>query len=251
MLIQSKTNFSIIYSIQSIDMLRFSRVLLGICLIKTVSMVSGLLSSSTKGESMSHLYIPSERDGRYGSPLNVAQYLVDLHDAKATFNFCGGMMFQLVLTDKLRDYLENVATSEKQPIIFDANQGRMSKIPNYAKDSFADNVSLFHGREIRRVPNASGGFGFVLQLSMANANDPQGWTPKEIEGYDGWRHDVGRDWRTGDRLEKEGFKTFRSEFGPDAFTLNHRFYLHKDWGNQMWLSAEDGCEGTPEATSAS
>ena len=33
---------------------------------------------------------PVERDAKYGSPLNAAQYLVDLHDAKAPFDFCGG-----------------------------------------------------------------------------------------------------------------------------------------------------------------
>ena len=33
---------------------------------------------------------PVERDAKYGSPLNAEQYLVDLHDAKAPFDFCGG-----------------------------------------------------------------------------------------------------------------------------------------------------------------
>lgn len=203
---------------------------------------------------MAHLYNVPDRDSRYGSPLNVAQYLVDLHDAKATFNFCGGMMFQLVLTNKLRDYLVQIASKngdvDEQPVIFDASKSRMANIPNYNKDAFADNVRLFHGREIRKVPNASGGMGFVLQLSMADVDDPQGWTPQEIQGYDGWGHDVGRDWRTGERLEKEGFKTFRDEYGQDAFTLNHRFYLHFDQGNRMWLSAEDGCEGVAQGRTA-
>lgn len=36
---------------------------------------------------------------------NWARYLVDCNDAKATFDFCGGMMFQLVLSDKLRSRL--------------------------------------------------------------------------------------------------------------------------------------------------
>ena len=35
---------------------------------------------------------PTQRDAHYGG--NVAQYLIDLHDTKSTFNFCGGMMFQ-------------------------------------------------------------------------------------------------------------------------------------------------------------
>jgi hypothetical protein len=88
----------------------------------------------------------------------------------------------------------------------------------------------------------------VLQLSLANANDPEGWTKGEFEGYDGWGHDSGRDWRTGDRLEQEGFKGFRDRYGPKSFALNHRFYLHYDMLNRLWLSAEDGCEGTPAST---
>ena len=175
---------------------------------------------------------------------------------------------------------------------------------------------IFHGREIRRVPDAAGGMNFVLQLSHTD-DDADGWTPQERAGYDGWGHDSGRQWRTGEMLEGEGFKTFRSTacgrghlrhigssaarchgrigerlpppgrsphqekpprpdacshgwrcrhetsrhatsadsfrrfrhagstFGPQAFTLHHRFYLHLDGRNRMWLSAEDGCEGTP------
>ena len=37
---------------------------------------------------------PATRDAQYGK--NVAKYLVDLHDANGVFDFCGGMMFQLV-----------------------------------------------------------------------------------------------------------------------------------------------------------
>ena len=33
------------------------------------------------------LYDPSSRDAQYGK--NVAQYLLDLHDDSATFDFCG------------------------------------------------------------------------------------------------------------------------------------------------------------------
>ena len=58
---------------------------------------------------------------------------------------------------------------------------------------------------------------------------------------------VSRVWRTGDMLESEGYKSFRSTFGPSAFTLQHRFYLHLDRGSQLWLSAEDGCEGVAAA----
>ena len=42
-----------------------------------------------------HLHEPASRNEHYKD--NLAQYLVDLHDAKATFDFCGGMMFQVRL----------------------------------------------------------------------------------------------------------------------------------------------------------
>ena len=158
------------------------------------------------------------------------------------------VMFQLVLSDKLRDYLGKVAASENQlelqPVVHDAKQARMFQIPDYKQSAFADNIHLFHGREIRQVPNASGGMNFVLQLSHSE-DDPQGWTTEEVKGYDGWGHDSGRVWRQGDRLVEEGFKDFQERFGPKAFALHHRFYLHFDSENRMWLSAEDGCEGIP------
>lgn len=232
---------------------RFHSFLLTVCLFTASHLVSGfhaaptsprpvfLLHSLSEPTSASSLYQPRERDNKYGS--NVSQYLVDLDDSKATFNFCGGMMFQLMLTDALREYL---STTKEQPVIFDSSKPRMSNTPDYVRTSFADNVKWFHGREIRQVPTAEGGMGLVLQLSLADGNDPQGWTEGEIQGYDGWGHDSGRDWRTSDRLVKEGYVAFQEDFGKDAFTLHHRFYLHMDQGDHMWLSAEDGCEGTPQ-----
>eukprot|EP00440_Ansanella_granifera_P072591 gb/GFBE01078769.1/.p1 GENE.gb/GFBE01078769.1/~~gb/GFBE01078769.1/.p1 ORF type:complete len:277 (+),score=33.50 gb/GFBE01078769.1/:1-831(+) len=203
-------------------------------------------SSLTSTTTMSfHLNDPAKRDAHYGSPLNVAQYLVDLHDAKAVFDFCGGMMFQLVLSEKLRTHLSQVAKGGgQQPVIFDAWKERMMAIPDYSQTANADNVHVFHGREIRQVPTAAGDMGFVLQLSLAEG-DPEGWTQAEVAGYDGWGHDSGRRWRTGAMLENEGFKQFTNKFGRAAFGLHHRFYLHFDRSNQMWLSAEDGCEGEP------
>jgi hypothetical protein len=181
---------------------------------------------------------------------NMAQYLVDLHNSKATFDFCGGMMFQLVLSEQLKGHLEEMVVSKNgdDVMVSDATKMRMYQTPNYTKDAAADNLSVFHGREIRKVADAAGGMGMVLQLSLANANDPEGWTKGEFEGYDGWGHDSGRDWRTGDRLEQEGYLGFRDHYGPKSFALNHRFYLHYDMLNRLWLSAEDGCEGTPAST---
>jgi hypothetical protein len=159
------------------------------------------------------------------------------------------VIFQLVLSDKLRNYLEEISLSypafkENQPIIHDAKQSRMLQIPGYNQSAFADNIHLFHGREIRQVPHASGGMGFVLHLSH-NQNDPDGWTDEEVKGYDGWGHDSGRVWRQGPRLVGEGFSNFQKKFGPKAFSLHHRFYLHYDADSRIWLSAEDGCEGSP------
>eukprot|EP00545_Synedropsis_sp_CCMP1620_P003437 CAMPEP_0119004816 /NCGR_PEP_ID=MMETSP1176-20130426/1372_1 /TAXON_ID=265551 /ORGANISM="Synedropsis recta cf, Strain CCMP1620" /LENGTH=270 /DNA_ID=CAMNT_0006956565 /DNA_START=47 /DNA_END=859 /DNA_ORIENTATION=- len=219
----------------------------------STTMLKSSSSSSTTADD--ELVEPSQRDARYGK--DIAQYLVDLHDAKSTFDFCGGMMFQMVLSEQLRDHLIQVTKNTKegegdgrqqQPVIFDATKPRMHQIADYEQSAAADNSRLFHGREIRQVPDAAGGRGFVLQLSLANNDgndDPEGWTPQEIEGYDGWGHDSSRVWREGDRLEEEGFTTFKSRFGSEAFALHHRFYLHFDSANRMWLSAEDGCEGTP------
>jgi len=195
-----------------------------------------------------NLYDPAKRDAHYKD--NIAQYLLDLHDNKATFDFCGGMLFQLVLTDALRDHLKR---TQNQPVIFDAAKPRMRMIPEYQQTSAADNIRIFHGREIRQVPTAAGGMGMVLQLSLADASeanasvDPEGWTRQELDRYDGWGHDSGREWRKGPQLEEEGFAIFRQQFGSSAFSLHHRFYLHLDGANRMWLSAEDGCEGTPAA----
>jgi len=198
---------------------------------------------------MAQLYNPAQRDAHYGRPLNVAQYLVDLHDAGAVFNFCGSLFFQLSLTSKLKEHLVQVAQngnqSEQQPVIFDAAANRLAKIPGYTKSADADNRSIFYGREVRQVPTARGGMGCVLQLCMANEGDPEGWTKQEIGDYNGWAHDSRRPWRKGGQLEREGFESFKSKFGGTAYTLHHRFYLHLDRRNVMWLSAEDGCEGEP------
>eukprot|EP00640_Fibrocapsa_japonica_P004153 CAMPEP_0113949486 /NCGR_PEP_ID=MMETSP1339-20121228/75953_1 /TAXON_ID=94617 /ORGANISM="Fibrocapsa japonica" /LENGTH=222 /DNA_ID=CAMNT_0000956957 /DNA_START=111 /DNA_END=779 /DNA_ORIENTATION=+ /assembly_acc=CAM_ASM_000762 len=200
---------------------------------------------------------PSQRDAKYGT--NVARYLLDLHESEATFDFCGGMMFQLMLTDQLREHLTKVASQNEdgnetinhfQPKIFDATKARMFNLPDYDQSANADNINIFHGRELRKVPHAKGGFGFVLQLSMAmpdgaDSRDPEGWSAQEMKTYDGWAHDIGRTWRKADDYEAEGFKDFKQKFGSEAFGLNHRFYLHLDGSHRMWLSAEDGCEGTP------
>ena len=204
---------------------------------------AGNIACYTSTAAAAPLYDPKARDDFYDG--NVAQYLVDLHDKKGTFDFCGGMMFQLVLSDKLRTHLEGIANDADagQPIVHAKDKFRMEKIPGYFKNEQADNLEVFHGRELRSVPDAAGGMNFVLQLSLANADDPEGWTKDEQERYDGWGHDSGREWRKADQYEREGFATFSDKFGPQAYGLHHRFYLHYDGEERLWLSAEDGCEG--------
>ena len=191
------------------------------------------------------MYDPATRDTVYGG--NYAKYLVDLHDARATFDFCGGMFFQLSLSPRLRERLSAVARDKnkqsQQPVVYDARVSRMSQMPGYERSSNADNCRVFHGREVRKVQGAEGGFGFVLHLSDAEEGDAEGWSEAERRDYDGWGHDSNRNWRKLAIWQKEGVSGFREKFGPDCFGLHHRFYLHKDRANNIWLSAEDGCEG--------
>ena len=90
----------------------------------------------------------------------------------------------------------------------------------------------------------------MLHLSDASDDDQEGWTQQERAGYDGWGHDGGRTWRQGPRLEAEGFAGFRAKFGAAAYTLHHRFFLHLDGLDRLWLAAEDGCEGFPSNVSS-
>ena len=62
-------------------------------------------------------------------------------------------MFQLVLSEKLRSHLANVAAKgidQQQPVVFDAATNRMARMPGYRQDAKADNVKVFHGREVRQ-----------------------------------------------------------------------------------------------------
>jgi hypothetical protein len=170
-----------------------------------------------------------------------AQMLVKLHGA--VFNFCGGMMFELSLTDRLKGFLSSGGGAPLS--VFGPGVKRMALMPGYTQTATADSSSVFHGREIRKVPGAAGGHGFVLQLSHWE-DDPEGWTTEEKRDYKGWTHDSERRWRTGSDLEQEGVRGFKARFGPEAFSLHHRFYLHHDAKGRLWLSAEDGCEGVLE-----
>jgi hypothetical protein len=168
---------------------------------------------------------------------NMGKRIVALHDSKAVFDFCGGMMFQLVLSDKLRQEMLS-----KDPVVYDSSMARMSRIPNYSQSSDADDVNVFYGREVRKVPSAAGGMGFVLQL-VSSKGDPEGWSAQEVAEYNGWAHDSGRKWRKAADHALEGNEAYSDKFGASAFGLHHRFYWRLDNKNNLWLSAEDGCEG--------
>ena len=79
----------------------------------------------------------------------------------------------------------------------------MHSIPAYKKSASADEVNVFHGREVRKVKDANGGMGFVLQLTSSK-DDPEGWSKQEIEEYNGWNHDIGRQWRKASDYASEG-----------------------------------------------
>ncbi|KAH8062598.1 hypothetical protein JL722_3520 [Aureococcus anophagefferens] len=177
---------------------------------------------------------PKTRVGDYDGRL--AQYLVDLHDNKATFDFCGGMLFQLVLSDALRSRLLEAAEQPEaeQPEVYDAATNRMAKMPGYAKNADADNVRLFHGREVRNVPTAAGGMNFVLHLSLANGEDAEGWSRRRSPATTAGA-------TTGTRGARARPSRPRAAASPSSarrrFTLHHRFW-HLDRTNQLWLSAE-------------
>jgi len=195
------------------------------------------------------LYDPRAREARYGG--NVAQYLVDCHDTAGTsFNFCGGMKFGLVLSDALRAHLGDVAAAgegdPRQPRVF-AGTPRMALMDGYERGAGADDVTVFHGREVRQVTRE--GLGetspMFIHLSLSGGGDPEGWSAEEVAEYSGWLSDRQRRWRDGAAYaaEKGGADWYRAKFGEGAYGLHHRFYLRTDEAGGFWLSAEDGCEG--------
>ena len=111
-------------------------------------------------------------------------------------------------------------------------------------------MKIFHGREVRQVKNAEGGMGMVLQLSLAKDLDPEGLDTPEISNTTAGHMTANVGGNGANSWKRKG-GTFRRQFGSSAFTLHHRFYLHLDEQNQVWLSAEDGCEGHPAAPRSS
>ena len=109
------------------------------------------------------LFVGADRAAKYGG--NHAQYLLDLDaNTATTFNFCGGMMFGVSLSPRLKEHLAAVAAGGdedlRQPVVYDKNVRRMSQRPEgHDLNAFADNAVLFHGREVRSARDAAGGGG--------------------------------------------------------------------------------------------
>ena len=60
------------------------------------------------------LFVGADRAAKYGG--NHAQYLLDLDaNTATTFNFCGGMMFGVSLSQRMRDHLGEVAEAGESP----------------------------------------------------------------------------------------------------------------------------------------
>eukprot|EP00933_Yihiella_yeosuensis_P008466 TRINITY_DN113926_c0_g1_i1.p1 TRINITY_DN113926_c0_g1~~TRINITY_DN113926_c0_g1_i1.p1 ORF type:complete len:397 (-),score=44.61 TRINITY_DN113926_c0_g1_i1:54-1211(-) len=176
-----------------------------------------------------------------------ASYLLNLAESGQVFLFCGSLRFELRLSPRLQSHLRSLISEGKDIGVYPASHARMHDIDGYTRSAAANNLTIFHGREVRDSPSAKGGEGCVLHLSYSSEDgeDDEGWTAAEINDYNGWGHDSGRPWRNGERIEKEGFTSYRQNFGKQAYGLHHRFYLHLDGREALWLSAEDGCEGTP------
>ena len=190
---------------------------------------------------------------------NIAQYLVDCHDTP-------GVTLQLLRghdvwprplpgaegTPRGRSP-PPVRTTRRQPKLYDASVARMSMKPDgYAKDASADDATVFHGREVRKVSAArtAPASTMFIHLCRGQGRHREGWSAEEIEEHSGWMSDRGGGgrWRDGGVCAAEaGADWYRAKFGPEAFGLHHRFYLHLDGGDNFWLSAEDGCEGVAQS----
>jgi len=208
----------------------------GAAVAATVASTSTSSAGTAAGAAaMAGLYAPGPR-------ASWARHIVALHDAKATFDFCGGMMFQLVLSDALRAHL---LADSAAVTVHGAAVKNMAQVPGYAKSAAANDVELFHGREVRKVQGAAGGMGFVLHLALSSERDEQGWSAQEKADYNGWGHDGGRPWRNASSWAREGVAALPAWPSPGSglVGLHHRCYWHTDSQGRLWLAAEDGCEG--------
>ena len=90
-------------------------------------------------------------------------------------------MFQLVITDALKDHLLSASFQQndaddtdtdtaKEDVMVYQQTPRMHLTPEYQRSSAADNVKYFHGREIRNVPFAGDGYDLTIIIGTGVDN---------------------------------------------------------------------------------
>jgi hypothetical protein len=89
------------------------------------------------------------------------------------------MKFGLSFTRKFRERLETKArnfgeTDDGNVVVQESNVSRMYMMDGYEQSAFADNESIFHGREVRKVSTFGEKSGMMIQLSLANEDDDEG-----------------------------------------------------------------------------
>ena len=123
----------------------------------------------------SFLVDSTERNERYNG--NWAQFMLDCESHPATtFNFCGGMKFGLSFTRKLREFLETKArnfgeTDDRNVAVQESNVSRMYMMDGYEQSAFADNASIFHGREVRKVSTFGEKSGMTVSYTHLRAHE--------------------------------------------------------------------------------
>ena len=74
-------------------------------------------------------------------------------------------------------------TDDRNVAVQESNVSRMYMMDGYEQSAFADNASIFHGREVRKVSTFGEKSGMMIQLSLANEDDDEGWTKEEIVAF--------------------------------------------------------------------
>lgn len=214
-------------------------------------------------------------------PSNTAKYLLDLEQQEVYLHYYGDdQIFLLALSPKLKEHLENVDSSNDNPVTYDVDHlaggiSDWSRVPGWTgPEHGADAEKVFYGREIRDAPTTK--FGNVIHLSLGPEEDEEGWTPAETdENYKFW-HAIHNGASVG---AADGLRQFRSNIGSQlggsfeqrwgtgVTTKAHRFVLqmytaqsqknspghffemfpneHPPTADVVFFEAEDGCKGTP------
>ena len=127
----------------------------------------------------------------------------------------------------------------------------MSMRPDgHSLDATADNVRVFHGREVRSVPWPPGGGGWrstSASLASRAPDDPEGWTgERRWTSTPGGSQTGSAGGETGRSSSRKGSRRSASDSDPRRSPCTTGAHLHVDDADEFWLSAEDGCEGVAQ-----